>query len=55
VSVPDTAQQIAAVSKRASDRSYLALLLVLSALVMGILAVLHDQFRPPGRATNPIT
>jgi hypothetical protein len=41
--VPDTAQQITTVSKRASDRSYLALLLVLSAVVMGTLAVLHDQ------------
>ena len=44
VSVPETARRIATASKRAGDRSYLALLLALSAIVMGILAVLHDQF-----------
>jgi hypothetical protein len=44
VSVPETVQRIATASKRAGDRSYLALLLVLSALVMGILAALHYHF-----------
>ena len=44
VSVPETARRIATASKRAGDRNYLALLLALSAIVMGILAVLHDQF-----------
>lgn len=42
--MPETAQRIAAGGKRTRDRSYLALLLVLSALVMGILAALHDQY-----------
>ncbi len=37
-------QRIATASKRAGDRSYLALLLALSAVAMGTLAVLHDQF-----------
>jgi hypothetical protein len=44
VSVSDTAQQITTMSERARDRSYLALLLVLSAVVMGTLAVLHDHY-----------
>jgi hypothetical protein len=44
VSVPETAERIRSASKRVGDRSYLALLLALSALVMGTLAVLHDQF-----------
>jgi hypothetical protein len=44
VSVPATVQRIATASKRAGDRSYLALLLALSALVMGTLAVLHDHY-----------
>ena len=44
VCVPETAQRIATASKRAGDRRYLALLLALSALVMGTLAVLHDHY-----------
>jgi hypothetical protein len=44
VSVPETAERIRTASKRVGDRSYLAVLLALSALVMGTLAVLHDQF-----------
>jgi hypothetical protein len=44
VSVPETAERVRTASKHAGDRSYLALLLALSSLVMGILAVLHNQF-----------
>ena len=44
VSVPATVHRVATASKRAGDRSYLALLLALSALVMGTLAVLHDHY-----------
>ena len=37
VSVPATVHRVATASKRAGDRGYLALLLALSALVMGLL------------------
>ena len=42
--MPATVHRVATASKRAGDRSYLALLLALSALVMGTLAVLHDRY-----------
>ena len=44
VSVPEIVQRIRTASRPAGNRSHLALLLALSALVMGTLAVLHDQF-----------
>ncbi len=44
MSVPESARRIATAGRPARDRAHLALLLTLSALVMGILAVLHDRF-----------